>query len=182
MSNPEYVFENLKIINFINLSAEEKEKVRKWRNHPKIKQWMNHRKTISFVEHQQFLTSLEMSKNNKYWLVKQKEQYLGVIYFTDITSLTAELGIYISPDQLGHGYGSLLLKYLLKIGFEKIGLKNIKLEVFSDNTKAINLYQKFHFKIMPTNDLPNKASVVKKRKLTKMTLESILWKKYINNY
>ncbi len=77
------------------------------------------------------------------------------LYNIDPLTKTAEVGRFISaPNYAGNGYMKNACQILLDMAFNKIGLKNIFLEVFSNNTRAINLYKNLGFSyISTTNDL-----------------------------
>ncbi|MDW8463861.1 MAG: formyltransferase family protein [Geminocystis sp.] len=48
--------------NFINLTQEEKEMVRRWRNHPEVRKWMYTDHEISRGEHEEFIERLKREK------------------------------------------------------------------------------------------------------------------------
>ena len=56
-----------------------------------------------------------------------------------------DLGMGLVPKYRKKGLGSRLLAKALKHGFEKTGLLRIQLEVYTDNTPAIQLYTKLGF-------------------------------------
>jgi RimJ/RimL family protein N-acetyltransferase len=57
------------------------------------------------------------------------------------------LGILVHPDFWRQGLGSRLLKAILDIADNWLNLKRIELDVFTTNTAAIRLYEKFGFEI-----------------------------------
>lgn len=59
-----------------------------------------------------------------------------------------EFGILIGEDSCrGKGYGSLCLRYMLHVGFMEMGMNRIELTLLDGNMSALNLYEKFGFKI-----------------------------------
>jgi len=60
---------------------------------------------------------------------------------------TAQLGIVILKKFRGLGIGIAMMDYLIEWTRKQEGLEKISLTVFSTNKPAINLYQKFGFKI-----------------------------------
>ena len=139
--------EGYSLINFINLSSDELEMVRFWRNSDSIRKWMYNDKIISKIEHKQFIISLNQLKNKSYWLVKDKNYYIGIIYFSNImwSHRNAYLGIYTNPEQQTPGRGTTLLSLILEIAFKFINLHSLKLEVIEGNMAALKLYKKLGF-------------------------------------
>jgi UDP-4-amino-4,6-dideoxy-N-acetyl-beta-L-altrosamine N-acetyltransferase len=93
--------ENVTLKNFISLSNEEMEIIRRIRNHPEVKKWMFSDHEITEKEHQKFIKSLKKDKQNLYFLVLQDNLYLGVIYLNriDFKNRHAFLGLYKNPKK-----------------------------------------------------------------------------------
>ncbi|NPA10881.1 MAG: UDP-4-amino-4,6-dideoxy-N-acetyl-beta-L-altrosamine N-acetyltransferase [Epsilonproteobacteria bacterium] len=147
----------MELIPFYDLNEKEKNMVLKWRNSPEVSKYMN-TKEISLKEHSQFIESLKNNLQKHYFLAKEHNKYIGVIYLNG-----NEIGLYKNPD-LKH-VGSKLLNELLRIGFEKYD--TLYLEVFNFNTKAINLYKKFGFKTLKESDGKTVMSLKKFDKIPK---------------
>ena len=81
-------------INFIDLNEKQIRLVLSWKNNPVIKKWMFTKDDISFEAHLDFIESLKTNNQKDYFLVKQKDEYLGVI---DLNG--SFLGIYANPDK-----------------------------------------------------------------------------------
>jgi UDP-4-amino-4,6-dideoxy-N-acetyl-beta-L-altrosamine N-acetyltransferase len=133
--------------NFINLNDNEKELVRRWRNYDNIRKWMFSDKIIAQEEHLAFINRLQNDTKNAYWLVKDDERYMGVVYLNKIDRMNknAFLGIYTNPENNIKGTGSSLIKCIKKLSFEIAGFHALKLEVLVNNEKAIYLYKKMGF-------------------------------------
>lgn len=132
--------------NFVNLDDKEKEIVRSWRNTDSVRIWSLSDHIISIDEHYNFIEKLKEDKHNFYWLVKKKDEYIGVIDLTrvDFNNKNAYLGIYSNPYL--KGVGSLLMECLKEVAFNIANLHSLKLEVIEDNEKALNFYKKSGFK------------------------------------
>lgn len=139
----------LELINFINLTDEEKEIVRKWRNRENVRKWMYTDRIISQEEHSKFIETLKKDKKNCYWFLKDKKKgdYVGVIYLNkvDFKNKNAYLGIYSNPEKKIKGAGTLLLGMLKNIAFKIAKLHTLKLEVIENNEQAIKFYKKLGF-------------------------------------
>jgi UDP-4-amino-4,6-dideoxy-N-acetyl-beta-L-altrosamine N-acetyltransferase len=146
----DFHIDDVSVVNFINLSGEERELVRRWRNHDDIRKQMYSEHMISLEEHAGFIAGLSNDDKNFYWLVKDKKgEYSGVIYLnrTDFSNMNAYLGIYSNPDLKTQGTGSTLIDCLKKIAFEKWDLHTLKLEVIETNGRAIHFYEKSGFAV-----------------------------------
>ena len=76
---------------------------------------------------------------------KEGDIIIGVFFF--IIDNENEFRILINPDLLGKGYGKLLVKKALGIGFGELNCKDILLIVRKTHPIAISLYEKLGFNI-----------------------------------
>jgi UDP-4-amino-4,6-dideoxy-N-acetyl-beta-L-altrosamine N-acetyltransferase len=135
----------IKLINFIDISSEEKKMVLSWRNHQDIRKWMINKKEISLEEHLNYINSLYTKNDRVYFLVKESNEYIGVVDLTNIVEKEfAEFGIYAKPDCIG--VGSKLMRTIVDYAFKILKLKKLIANVYINNEKAIKLYKKFNFK------------------------------------
>lgn len=142
----DFNFGKYKLRNFINLTSEEKEMVRNWRNDKRIRRYMYQANIISKIEHINFVEKLKNETKDFYWLVNDNENYIGVIYLNkvDFIHKHAYLGIYANPKL--KGVGSILMDCLKKLAFKIAKLHTLKLEVIETNERAIKFYKKHSFK------------------------------------
>lgn len=136
------------LINFVNLTEEEKKLVRDWRNNEEVRRWAYSKHTISPEEHSEFIKKLEGDEKNFYWLARKKDAgYIGVISLNrvDLSNKNAYLGIYSNLESKLPGSGRLLINCLKKLAFEIAGLHTLKLEVIDNNERAINFYRRSGF-------------------------------------
>lgn len=134
----------IELINFIDISSEEKKMVLSWRNHQDIRKWMSNRNKITLKEHLKYIDSLPFKNDRIYFLVKELNSYLGVIDFTSIVENEfAEFGIYAKPNLIG--IGSTLMNTIIDYAFNNLKLKKLIANVYVNNEKAIKLYKKFNF-------------------------------------
>jgi UDP-4-amino-4,6-dideoxy-N-acetyl-beta-L-altrosamine N-acetyltransferase len=137
----------IRLINFTELSLEEKKSLLEWRNNPIIRKWMCTKEEISLEEHLNFIESLKTKEDRVYFLVKQEMQDIGVVDLTDIKpKRSAELGIYANPKLKGQG--PLLMECIINYAFHTLELQQLYANVFMENKRAINLYKKLNFKIV----------------------------------
>jgi UDP-4-amino-4,6-dideoxy-N-acetyl-beta-L-altrosamine N-acetyltransferase len=152
---------NTKLVNFIDLSMDEKKMILQWRNHSSIKQWMYDSSEILLKNHLKFIESLIGNKNKLYFLVKENNQAIGVIDFTNITTNSCEFGLYSSVDL--KGYGKLLLSLVIDYAFNNLKVRKLIAEVFEENEKAIKLYETYNF-------IEKYSEEIKSKKVIRMEL------------
>ena len=134
----------IKLINFIDLTIDEKKMILEWRNNLKIKKWMHSKDNISLESHLNFIQTLKNSPLKNYFLVKSEHEYIGVV------SLNGEfLGIYADPNKTR--VGDILLNQIIIFAFEKKKLIFLKAEVYKTNNTAKKLYSRFGFQIKKDN-------------------------------
>ena len=136
---------DIKLINFIDLSQEEKMMILEWRNRLDIQKWMYTQNDISLEEHLDFIDSLKIIKDKLYFLVKKDNIYIGVIDFTQIKpNESLHMGIYTNPYL--KGYGKILLETIIYFSFEILKVEKIFSEVYFENERAFSLYKIYGFK------------------------------------
>jgi UDP-2,4-diacetamido-2,4,6-trideoxy-beta-L-altropyranose hydrolase/UDP-4-amino-4,6-dideoxy-N-acetyl-beta-L-altrosamine N-acetyltransferase len=139
------------LCNYVNLNKNDKALVLSMRNHPEIKKWMHNQDSISDKIHFKFIESLEGQADRRYFLVKQKNNIIGSINFSEINfENSVNFGIYTNPFVQIKGAGRLLESAASQYAFIELGVKKIKLEVYSDNERAINFYKKCGFNLIDT--------------------------------
>jgi UDP-4-amino-4,6-dideoxy-N-acetyl-beta-L-altrosamine N-acetyltransferase len=156
---------------FVDLSKDEHQLILSWRNHPEISRWMIN-EHVSPEEHTQFIGKLKSDNSRKYWLVFLDKEPIGTAYVTDITSVDAEIGLYMNPTQVGRGYGQRMLKAVLDLVCNSYTLKRLRLEVFETNVAAIHVYQKFGFKQIGTKQSQKGLELIMELDLTTHAVEN----------
>ncbi len=132
------------LINFTDLSIDEKKMVLNWRNHPDIRKWMYTQDEISLENHLNFIESLKTREDKLYFVVKKDENYIGVIDFYNFKNDSCEFGLYSNPDMFG--VGKIMMSEIIDYVFNTLNSNLLIAEVFADNERAIHLYKKFNFK------------------------------------
>ena len=151
--------DNIQLTNFTDLTLEEKKMILSWRNTPMIKQWMYNSDDISLDNHLAFIDALTDSTDKLYFLVKQDNDYIGVIDFTNINkeSESSEFGLYANIEL--KGMGKILLNSICEYGFNTLKVKKLIAEAFAENEKAVSLYKRFNFK-ETTKKIVNNKEVI----------------------
>ncbi len=140
------------LINFVDLSKDEKIEVLSWRNHSSIRRWMFNKEPISAEDHFCFIDLLKKKKDKLYFAVKVYGKFIGVIDFTNIdpNNSKVEIGLYAKPTL--KGVGDLLMQKIFEYAFGNLKVKKLVAKVFEDNLSAIELYKRFGFKQIKKQD------------------------------
>lgn len=121
----------------------------RWRNSPQVAPYMYRDDPISSEEHALWFASiLEDTKTNIVRIVEHDNGPAGLSSLTKIDRRhkSCEWGGYLSPEiDRGIGIGSAALFLSLKFAFDDLNLNRVVVEVFSDNVKAIHLYESIGF-------------------------------------
>lgn len=96
---------------------------------------------------------------------KASGKFIGNIEFFNRTFDCAEWGIVITADMQNKGYGKEALMRSVEYGFDILGLNRIFLAVYTDNERAIHVYQKCGFKEYDRNDTDVFMEIVKDGKI-----------------
>jgi UDP-2,4-diacetamido-2,4,6-trideoxy-beta-L-altropyranose hydrolase/UDP-4-amino-4,6-dideoxy-N-acetyl-beta-L-altrosamine N-acetyltransferase len=153
----EHFLYETELINFIELTQEEKQIVLNWRNDSSIREWMYNKDIIPLSSHLSYIDTLKDLKDKKYFLVKKNNEYIGVIDFVNINAESVYMGIYGNPKS--KGVGNILLENISKYAFEVLKVKKVFAEVFSENKRAYDLYKKFNFKPFDKKIVNNKEVI-----------------------
>jgi len=140
-------FGEVELLDFTTLSYEIKIDILEMRNHPKVREQMHGQNIIDECQHLNFIKSLKYNDEKKYFLVKYKGKFAGVIYFTDINQVmhSAVFGLYANLHKKIDKTGSILMESALAFFNNSISLETLSLEVYESNKIAENLYLKFGF-------------------------------------
>ena len=119
---------------------------------------------ISLDNHLAFIEMLKNSTDKLYFLIKQDNDYIGVIDFTNIDkdSKSSDIGLYANTTL--KGVGRVLLDSICEYGFKTLKINKLIAEAFVENEKAINLYKRFNFQ-------ETKKKIVKNKKVICMELK-----------
>ena len=151
----------MELIDFVDLTLKERLIALNWRNSDEIKKWMYLQNAISTKTHLDFIDELQFSKERQYLLVKKESNYVGIVNFTSINfdKKQSYFGLYANPFDKMKGVGQVLEEVCIKYVFDLLRLNKLKLEVFSDNLRAINLYEKYNFKEVGVKSINDKKVI-----------------------
>lgn len=136
----------IELINFTQLSHDEKLMVLEWRNHLSVRKFMFGHEPIALENHLAYIKTLYEKEDRLYFLVKKDSEPIGVIDFTDIDHENSRvyIGLYAKP--LLRGMGDILMETTLEYAFNTLAVRSVTCEVFEENHSAVKLYKRFNFK------------------------------------
>ena len=150
-------FKTYKNIELKPLSQNEIELLRSWRNDPANTKYLS---KIPFITEQMQREWFERYLLNvdemtfAIYEVKELERAVGSLSLYDFSDESAELGKIMVGDSAAHGkkigYNAVIAA--LKIAFDDLKLKKVRLTVFEENAKALYIYQKAGFKTKRSYD------------------------------
>lgn len=76
---------------------------------------------------------------------KLEKEFVGCVTLNDINQHTAEVGLWVSEEQQGKGYGATMLQQVLAIITESIPTTEVIYTVEKENQRSINLCEKYDF-------------------------------------
>ena len=122
----------------------------KWRNDPAILRWLFSYSPLSKVKQRKWYEKYLDDVTQQIFIIEVKEEKIpiGTVGLTNIDykNQRGELTIIIGEKNYrGRGLGDECLNLLVKFAFDEMNLRKIKTLVFSDNEKAIKLYEKCGF-------------------------------------
>lgn len=161
-------FDEVTLINFTELSEDDLHYVLKMRNHPEIKKWMVNQDDITEAQHFSFVEALRIDTTKCYFLVKKSSDTIGSINFTHIDKQqkTADFGLYANPFHQVSGAGRMLEEASIAYAKKQLKLAYLNLEVFADNNKAINFYNKNGFIQVGTKTITNQPVYCMQKKIS----------------
>lgn len=126
------------------------EELRKIRSDPEISKWLiSPSGHISAAAQERWFERYLEDPSIRIWMLVEsgKVRGYGQLCCIDLFHQSAELGVVIAPRHQGAGSGRMIIRRLLKIAYEELGMHRVELTVFEDNEKAIRAYQGCGFSI-----------------------------------
>jgi len=143
------------LYDFCELNERDRLVVLRLRNHPEVQMWMYDCSDISVEDHISFIESLKNDSSRKYFLVKQSTEPIGVFYLTKLNDVnkSLELGLYINFFDRTKKAGSAIIESAISYIRSALKYKKVMLEVFEENTVAVNFYKRYGFNIASNSNV-----------------------------
>jgi UDP-4-amino-4,6-dideoxy-N-acetyl-beta-L-altrosamine N-acetyltransferase len=128
------------------LAAEDRDKVRAWRNQPHVAAMMYTDHVIGAEEHARWFAATLIDPTKRYFIIKAGDEDAGLAGFTEIEGGSASWAFYLaSAETRGRGMGAETEFLMLCYAFETLGLETLRCEVLVRNAPVIAMHEGFGF-------------------------------------
>jgi len=135
-------------INLKELTKDDLELVRQWRNSKEVAVYMYTENYISKDQQIKWFEKINWD-NSKYWVIEYDGKKLGLasINFIDRTLQSCYWAFYLGDTSVrGAGIGAKVEYNVLRFVFDELALNKLRCEVFVTNDKVIKMHEKFGFR------------------------------------
>lgn len=135
-------------VRFVPLSVDHLPHVMTWVNDREVMQYFANRQTdISEVEERHYLEYLLASKNDRAWSVLDGDTYVGQVSINQIywPARNGRVFLVVRKSMQGRGYGTAMLRGLVRLAWEELDLHKLWLIVRKDNRPSQAMYLKNGF-------------------------------------
>jgi diamine N-acetyltransferase len=120
----------------------------RWLNDPKVLEYFGSNVPLSVAQEEKWYEGMLQDPSIIAFAIQFEGQHIGGAGFNRIDGRNAhaEVGLFIGVSELwDQGLGFDILRTMLRFGFEQMNLHRIYLRVFTENERAIHLYEKVGF-------------------------------------
>ncbi len=135
-------------VSLIDLTQDDIELVRTWRNSPEVAQYMYTDTEITADQQQRWFERISQDSRSKYWLIECDSRKIGLASLTDINPVFSSCywAFYLGDTSVrGGGIGAKVEFAVLEYVFSELKLNKLRCEVFMTNAKVIAMHEKFGF-------------------------------------
>jgi len=136
----------------ITLRALEKRDVeflRALRNHPEMMPFHCSYMPVTEIQQEKWYERTATDTRNVVFIVEDPDgKAVGYVQMNGIDhkNRSVEIGIHLSPQAQGKGYGKDAFRTLMRFAFREMNMHRVFLQVFAFNERAIELYKKLGFR------------------------------------
>jgi UDP-4-amino-4,6-dideoxy-N-acetyl-beta-L-altrosamine N-acetyltransferase len=125
----------------------------KWRTSEKVAKFMNSNVAHDIDAQEKWISECFHKKTYYHWIILYKKSPVGLINIQDYSEQkrTASWGFYIGEDNI-NGLGGFIPPFFYNWAFNKLCVKEIKIEVFYSNTRVIKMHLLHGYKFNPSFD------------------------------
>ena len=127
----------------------------RWRNDPEVFKYTGniYDHEITIESELNWIRKVINNPNDYRCAIIADDVYVGNVYLTDIDGVSARYHIFIgNKDYWGRGVAKEASKQIIDYGFDRFKLKEIKLKVKKQNTRALELYISLGFSLFTSNE------------------------------
>jgi len=131
------------------LTIDEIELVRTWRNSEEVASYMYDENYITQEQQVNWFEKISSETNSKYWIIEFEGRKLGLASITGIdkTLSSCYWAFYLGDLSVrGAGIGTKVEYNVIEFVFNDLKLNKLRCEVFVSNDKVIKIHEKFGFR------------------------------------
>jgi len=136
------------MISIRDITLQDEETVRHWRNLPEISKYMYTDHYISEEEHSKWFERVINDPAYQYWIIVLDGKSVGLVnlYGIDLKNSRAYWAFYLAdPSVRGKGVGGFVEYWLMRHVFDELRLNKLCCEVFTWNEPIVKMHKKFGF-------------------------------------
>lgn len=136
------------MISLRDISPNDQETIRQWRNNPEVRKYMYTDHEIGPEEHRAWFARIQHDPSCKYWIIVCDGEDVGLLCLDDIDTKNRRCywGFYTaSPSARGKGIGSFAEFSVLRYVFDDLKFEKLCGEILATNQAVINMHKKFGF-------------------------------------
>lgn len=136
------------------LQREDLESLRLWRNDFETSIYLRKIDYISQEQQLQWFENYLRQPDIYFWSVVKEKILIGALSIYDVSEQQANIGKIMigNKSERGRGYGYMALTMAMAIGFEKLNLEVINLEVHEKNLPALSMYKRAGFRVIARHE------------------------------
>lgn len=92
-----------------------------------------------------FIAQSNEKRDLHFAIADEEDTYMGTVSLKNIENNAAEFAITVRSTAMGKGYAKWAMQEILRHGFEEFGLAYIYWYVSTENSRAVNFYNKNHY-------------------------------------
>lgn len=134
------------MIEFRKICMDDCAKTYEWRNAPSTRRYFRSSKPLTFDEHCRWTNSVIDDENRILLMAEDDGIPVGVVRF-DSEGESAEISIYLDPEQVGQGYGKQIIAAASEWARNNIRkIKRLEAEIFDDNIASVKSFKSTGFR------------------------------------
>lgn len=136
-------------IELVDMTQNDIELVRQWRNNPDVAKYMYTDEHITEDQQQKWFDRVKDDPTCKYWMIRYNNVLIGVASLTGITRHLSSCywAFYLGDiSNQGAGIGSKIEFNVLEYVFNELKLNKLRCEVIAFNDKVTAMHEKFGFR------------------------------------
>lgn len=145
---PGAIFIHGEKINLRTVEEEDVEFLRDNINKKEVRKHLTAKKPINLNQEQEFYEEIISSDNDVQLAICVENEMVGIVSLEDIEKdiSTADIGIWVSPENQKNGYGTEAAKLITDYGFKELNYHRIFARTDEENEKSKRVWEKLGFK------------------------------------